>query len=71
MSMVCPVYATFDNTIAYLQENGLWLESVDRTRLAALSRQRDQGAALSKEDQVLLDSYDFWSLRGLFSPYEY
>lgn len=56
-----PVYSTFTNTIAFLKDNGLWIDSLDYKALPL----RDTGN-LTREEQDLIDSIDFSILSGPF-----
>ena len=67
LSVSCPVYASFDNTIAFLDQNGLWLEAPDYDALSRLSAAR----ALTPKEQEYLDRFDYWSIRGPFSSSEF
>lgn len=58
----CPVYASFTNTIRFLQESGAWTEPYDYDSLPQLS----DYASLSAEDRDFLDSLDFSVFTGPF-----
>lgn len=56
-----PVYSTFTNTISFLKDNRLWIESLDYDSLPI----RKEGN-LTQEEQDLIDSIDFSILSGPF-----
>ena len=58
----CPVYASFTNTIRFLQESGVWTEPYNYDSLPDLSDYE----SLSAEDRDLLDTLDLTVFTGPF-----
>lgn len=60
-----PVYPSFRNTIAFLQENGVWLDPLDYEALLRMSG--DAYTTLSKKERERFDSIDFSVFDGMFA----
>ncbi|MDO5133933.1 MAG: DUF6449 domain-containing protein, partial [Eubacteriales bacterium] len=66
MTLILEVYPSFRHTIAFLQENGVWVEPIDYD---SLPRYDDEN--LSREDRARIDAIDWSVFNGLFNPSPY